>query len=89
MKVFALTTKDNPFDPFEEFIDWLAFDHRKGYNSSEYLARIARTSDKLSDEENSKEIEAAIDEIIALNMPKNDQNDEDLAVHYVKVSREI
>jgi hypothetical protein len=36
----------------------------KGYNSSAYLARIARTSEQLSDGENAKEIERAIDEII-------------------------
>ena len=35
-----------------------------GYNSSAYLARIAFTSDQLSDKENEKEIERAIDEII-------------------------
>ena len=29
-----------------------------------YLGRIARTSDQLSDEENNKEVERAIDEII-------------------------
>lgn len=88
MKIVAITTKDNPFDPFDEFADWLAFDHRKGYNTSEYLARIAVTSDELSDEENEREIEAAIDEIIKLNMPKNIENDE-IAINYVKVEREI
>jgi len=88
MKIFALTTKDNPFNPFDDFANWLAFDHRKGYNTSEYLARIAVTSDELSDEENEKEIEAAIDEIIKLNMPKNKDNVE-IGIDYVKVEREI
>jgi hypothetical protein len=40
------------------------FDTEKGYNTCAYLARIARTSDQLSDEENRQEIERAIDEII-------------------------
>ena len=31
---------------------------------NDYLGRIARTSDQLSDEENNKEVERAIDEII-------------------------
>ena len=61
---FALTTFDNPYDPFEEFTSWFLFDVEKGYNTCGYLARIARTSDQLSDEENNKEIERAIDEII-------------------------
>lgn len=61
---FMLTTVDNPFNPFEQFTQWFLFDTEKGYNSSSYLDRIAKTSDQLSDEENSREIERAIDEII-------------------------
>ena len=59
-----LTTIDNPFDPFDQFDSWYQFDCDKGYNCCSYLARIARTSDQLSDKENSIEIERAIDEII-------------------------
>ncbi len=61
---FALTTIDNPYDPFTQFSDWLMFDNLKGYCSSNYLARIAKTSEQLSDELNNDEIERAIDEII-------------------------
>ena len=60
----ALTTVDNPFNPFEQFTSWFLFDEEKGYHSSAYLGRIARTSDQLSDEENNQEIKRAIDEII-------------------------
>lgn len=60
----TLTTVDNPFNPFEQFTSWFLFDEEKGYHSSAYLGRIARTSDQLSDEENNQEIERAIDEII-------------------------
>ena len=59
-----LSTFDNPFNPFDDFDSWFQYDSDKGYNSCSYLARIARTSDQLSDEENSQEIERAIDEII-------------------------
>ena len=61
---FMLTTIDNPFNPFEDFDSWLQFDIEKGYYSCSYLARIAKTSDQLSDYENNLEIERAIDEII-------------------------
>ena len=64
MAKVSLTTFDNPFDPFEQFEDWFRFDQDKGYNTCDYLGRIARTSDQLSEEENDQEIERAIDEII-------------------------
>ncbi len=60
----ALTTFDNPYDPFEQFASWFLFDEEKGYHTTSYLGRIARTSDQLSEEENDLEIERAIDEII-------------------------
>lgn len=59
-----LTTFDNPFDPFEQFTSWFLFDVEKGYNTCAYLARIAKPSDELTDQENDSEIERAIDEII-------------------------
>lgn len=64
MAKVALTTVDNPFDPFDQFDSWYSFDMEKGYCSCSYLARIAKTSDQLSDEENNREIERAVDEII-------------------------
>ena len=59
-----LTTKDNPFDPFEDFTSWLQYDLDKGYNSCEYLGRIAKTSEEFTEEENDIEVERAIDEIV-------------------------
>jgi len=59
-----LTTFDNPYDPFDQFIPWFLFDIEKGYNTCSYLGRIARISDQLSDAENDMEVERAIDEII-------------------------
>lgn len=60
----ALTTFDNPWNPFTQFDSWFLFDVEKGYNSCAYLARIAKTSEQLTDEENNEAIESAIDEII-------------------------
>ena len=64
MSKVMLTTFDNPYDPFEQYDQWFLFDVEKHHNSCELLGRIARTSDQLSEEENDREVERAIDEII-------------------------
>ena len=43
----AITTFDNPYDPFDNFNSWLMFDMDKGYNSCGLLDRFAKTSDSL------------------------------------------
>lgn len=60
----ALTTFDNPFDPFEQFSQWFLFDVEKGYNTCSLLGRLARTSDEFSEQENNAEIERTINEIV-------------------------
>lgn len=59
-----LTTIDNPYDPFDNFKAWYLYDVQKGHNCCSYLARIAKTSDEMTEKENDEEIERAIDEII-------------------------
>lgn len=63
-----LTTIDNPYDPYTQFDDWNAYDTIQGYNTLSYLARIAKTSDILSQEDEDLAIESAIDEIVKLNI---------------------
>ena len=63
-----LTTTDNPFSPFTQFDEWLAFDNEKGYDTCSYLARIVKTSDDLSEEDQQLAITRAIDEIVAFNI---------------------
>lgn len=68
MQQSMLTTIDNPFNPFIQFDDWNAFDMSKGYHTCAYLARIANTSNELSQEDEDIAIESAIDEIVDLNV---------------------
>lgn len=68
MEAVMLTTTDNPFDPFEQFDEWKAFDESKGYYTCSFLARIVKTSDELSDEDEMLAIEQAIDEIVSFNV---------------------
>ena len=62
-----LTTVDNPYDPFTQFPQWLSFDTRKGYNTSGLLARIALTSDDLSESDQRLAVNNAIREIVEIN----------------------
>lgn len=59
-----LTTFDNPYDPFDDFVSWFLFDVEKGYYTCSKLARIARFSEDFSTIEDKMETERAIDEII-------------------------
>lgn len=62
-----ITTVDNPFNPLTDWDDWYNYDESKGYYTSEYLARITKTSDDLGEKDQDRAIEDAIDEIIDLN----------------------
>ena len=64
MEMCMLTTTDNAYDPFTQYEAWYRFDEDNGYHSCAFLARLARTSDQLSDKENQEEIERAINDII-------------------------
>ena len=63
-----LTTIDNPYDPFTRWEEWLQYDRESGYNTSEYLARITRSSDELSEADQALAEEQAIDEIVRENV---------------------
>jgi hypothetical protein len=63
-KEVMLTTFDNPYDPFDDFVSWWMFDIEKGYNTCSLLARIARYSEEFSTVEDKIETERAIEAII-------------------------
>lgn len=60
----TLTTIDNPFNPFEDFVNWFLFDIEKGYNTCSYLGRIAKITDDMTQKEEDAEVERACDEIL-------------------------
>ena len=67
----AITTKDNPFDPIDQFDEWYAFDEQQGYHTSSYLGRMAKTSPSLSDSVNLRIINEAIDDMIEFDLYGN------------------
>lgn len=62
-----ITTEDNPYDPRLDFGAWYMWDVGHGYNTSSYLARVAATSDQFPAPVVERQIEDAIDEIIAIH----------------------
>jgi hypothetical protein len=63
-----LTTIDNPHSPFKDYASWYSFDVSKGYNTCAYLARIAASSDELSEVDEALAIDHAMNEIVDLNI---------------------
>ena len=63
-----LTTVDNPYDPFTQWNDWYRWDDQAGYHTSSLLGRLVVDSFELSDADQAKAVEEAIDEIISENV---------------------
>lgn len=63
-----LTTVDNPYDPFDQYQEWNAWDTSHGYHTSSFLARLTYQSYDLSEADQRKAIESAIDEIVTENV---------------------
>lgn len=63
-----LTTVDNPYDPFESFGEWYAWDEANGYFTTSFLARILMNSHELSELDQQLAMESAIDEIVMENV---------------------
>lgn len=64
----AITTTDNPYNPLTDYDRWDNYDRQHGYGTSEYLARVVRTTNEFGDGNYANDIERAIDEIVALNL---------------------
>lgn len=61
----AITTLDNPFDPFTDFDKWYAYDIQMGYYTCENLGRVVNSlPEALTKEENNYFVNEAIDELI-------------------------
>lgn len=61
-----LTTKDNPYDPFSEFYDWLIFDEVYGYHTCGLIDRVAETFTEIKDQDGKIKSDAAIELILMI-----------------------
>lgn len=64
----AITTTDNPYNPLTDYDNWENFDRQHGYGTSEYLARVVRTTSEFGEGTYIDDINRAIDEIVLLNL---------------------
>ena len=64
MDTHLLTTIDNPYDPFDDFVRWFEFDELTGYRTCEKVAKLAKVYSGMSEEEISNAIEKAMDTIV-------------------------
>ena len=86
---FRLTTIDNPYNPFTDFAQWYMFDVERGYNTCCYLSRIANTTDDMTEQEVTNEVNRAIDEIIKydfMNIYKRVTKDDEIIANKKEVS---
>lgn len=66
-KAMFVTTIDNPFDYFTQFDDWYRFDTDKGYNTCGLVARLAKVSQGLSEQDEIDAINRACETIVRLD----------------------
>jgi len=59
-----LTTYDNPYNPFTQFVEWNAYDILLGHHTTELLGRIALTAQELPEQYNNYVIVEAMREIV-------------------------
>ena len=77
-KQISITTIDNPFNPFDDFVSWFLFDIEKGYYTCSKLARLSNLTDEMTDKEEIEEIERTINRLIEI----------DPLDIYIKITRE-
>ena len=67
MRRVSISTFDNPYDPFDDYISWFMFDTEKGYYSSAKAARLLNIEEGMTSVEEMEEYERAIDRLIELD----------------------
>lgn len=61
---YRLTTINNPYNPFDEYDKWYAFDISHMYNTDGAIARCLTTSDELPEDIQRQDWENALDTVL-------------------------
>lgn len=61
--VYLLTTEDNPYNPFTQWLRWYYQDIRLGHDTPGLLARLSTSSEDIDD----KSTEAAMYDVVKYN----------------------
>lgn len=83
-KELRITTVDNPYNPFTQWEQWLLFDTRSGYHTSNRLAKVSTISEQLSEDEVYDTVERGIEELMKFGAIDKEGN----IVEYKKVFKE-
>lgn len=67
MAEYAVTTMDNPWNPFTYPDEWADWDEEYGYTTNQWLALYALTSSSLDDETNEHLVTDGINDFLAIN----------------------
>jgi len=65
---YMLTTFDNPYDPFSQFDEWFQWDVAAGYHTASFLGAVLASSFELSEADQERAVQDAIDEIVRENI---------------------
>ncbi len=79
MREVAISTFDNPYDPFDNFDEWFRYDNDKGYGSCQILANLTEVFEGMTPKEFNEEMERGIDSLLIA----------DPANLYIKVVKEM
>jgi len=67
MADYAVTTFDNPHNPFTQQYEWLEFDRTHGYNTNAMIAMFSDVSSLMTDEEIEYETDLAVERFLDFN----------------------
>ncbi len=95
MEDFLITTKDNPYNPYTEFDQWLNWDTLHGYNTLGRLDIYNASSTELSDEDEIRLYNEAVESLIfdqnylnELILADDPKTDKDQLIWFVKFHKE-